>query len=48
VSGEPHAQHFAVSCEVPELGLATAGEGSSRRRAEQDAAQRLLDALEAR
>ena len=48
VSGEPHAQHFAVSCEVPELGLSTAGEGSSRRRAEQDAAQRLLDALEAR
>jgi ribonuclease-3 len=48
VSGEPHAQHFAVRCEVPELGLVTAGEGSSRRRAEQDAAQRLLDALEAR
>lgn len=48
VSGEPHAQHFSVRCEVAELGLVTAGEGSSRRRAEQDAAQRLLDALEAR
>jgi ribonuclease-3 len=48
VSGEPHAQHFTVRCEVPGLGLVTAGEGSSRRRAEQDSAQRLLDALEAR
>lgn len=46
VSGEPHAQHFEVRCEVAVLGLATAGEGSSRRRAEQDAAQRLLDLLE--
>jgi ribonuclease-3 len=43
VQGEPHAQHFTVRCEVPELGLAETGEGSSRRRAEQDAAQRLLD-----
>lgn len=46
VSGEPHAQHFAVRCEVAALGIATDGEGSSRRRAEQDAAQRLLDRLE--
>lgn len=45
VVGEPHAQHFSVRCEVAELGLATTGEGSSRRRAEQEAAQRLLDAL---
>ena len=48
VSGEPHAQRFDVRCEVSALGLVTAGEGSSRRRAEQDAAQRLLDAMEAR
>lgn len=46
VSGEAHAQHFAVRCEVAALGIATDGEGSSRRRAEQDAAQRLLDLLE--
>ena len=46
VSGEAHAQHFAVRCEVTALGIATDGEGSSRRRAEQDAAQRLLDLLE--
>jgi ribonuclease-3 len=45
VSGEPHLQHFSVRCEVPELHIATAGEGSSRRRAEQDAAQRVLDSL---
>lgn len=45
VSGEPHEQNFAVACAVPSLGLRTLGEGSSRRRAEQCAAQRLLDAL---
>jgi ribonuclease-3 len=45
VSGEPHLQHFSVRCEVPELLIATVGEGSSRRRAEQDAAQRVLDGL---
>ena len=45
VSGEPHEQHFAVACEVTSLGMTTRGEGSSRRRAEQEAAQRLLDAL---
>ena len=45
VSGEPHSQHFSVRCEVPELRITTVGEGSSRRRAEQDAAQRVLDGL---
>jgi ribonuclease III len=42
VQGEDHAQTFTVSCEVPGLGLATQGEGSSRRRAEQEAAERML------
>lgn len=42
VVGEPHAQHFSVRCEVPALSLVAPGEGSSRRRAEQDAAQRVL------
>ena len=42
VSGEPHDQHFSVRCEVTALELAAPGEGSSRRRAEQDAAQRVL------
>lgn len=45
VSGEPHQQTFAVRCEVRELGLVTRGAGSTRRRAEQEAAQRLLDGI---
>jgi ribonuclease-3 len=43
ISGEPHAQHFRVRCDVIELGLAAEAEGSSRRRAEQEAAQKILD-----
>ena len=45
VAGEPHEQSFVASCEVPSLGLLERGEGSSRRRAEQQAAQRVLVAL---
>ena len=45
VEGEAHVQHFRVRCEASGLGLQACGEGSSRRRAEQDAAQRLIDAL---
>jgi ribonuclease-3 len=47
VEGEAHAQQFRVRCEVPALGLGRPGEGSSRRRAEQEAALRVLDALRA-
>ena len=43
-SGEPHEQHFVVSCTVAALGLAAEGEGGSRRKAEQEAAQRVLEA----
>jgi ribonuclease-3 len=46
ITGEPHEQTFAVRCEVAALGLEFEGEGSSRRRAEQDAATRLLAALD--
>jgi ribonuclease-3 len=46
VEGEPHAQTFHVSCEVPALRLSGEGRGSSRRRAEQEAAERILSALE--
>jgi ribonuclease-3 len=42
VTGEDHAQAFRVSCEVSGLGLRVEGDGSSRRRAEQDAAGRML------
>jgi ribonuclease-3 len=45
VSGDPHAQSFTVTCEVPTLGLAAVGEAGSRRRAEQLAARKLLDLL---
>lgn len=45
VSGEAHEQHFAVACEVAALGIRTRGDGSSRRRAEQKAAGRLLEIL---
>jgi ribonuclease III len=46
VHGEDHAQSFRVSCEVPGLRLATQGQGSSRRRAEQEAAERMLAQIE--
>src|SRR5215469_7432924 len=42
IEGEDHAQTFRVSCEVPGLGLRVEGGGSSRRRAEQQAAGRML------
>jgi len=47
VEGEDHAQTFRVSCEVPGLALRVEGGGSSRRRAEQQAAQAMLEAIEA-
>jgi len=45
VEGEAHAQTFRVSCEVAELRLRVHGGGSSRRRAEQEAAERMLREL---
>ena len=42
IEGEPHAQTFRVSCEVASLGRRVHGGGSSRRRAEQQAAERML------
>jgi len=47
VEGEDHAQIFRVSCEVPGLALRVEGVGSSRRRAEQQAAARMLEAIAA-
>ena len=38
VAGEAHAQTFTVECRVPALSIAATGEGSSRRAAEQAAA----------
>jgi ribonuclease III len=45
IGGEPHEQWFVASCEAVELNLRATGRGTSRRRAEQEAAQRMLDAL---
>mgnify|MGYP001818743738 CR=1 FL=1 len=45
VSGEPHDQWFLARCEVVSMNLMRVGEGSSRRRAEQEAAQKALEAL---
>jgi ribonuclease III len=45
VGGEPHEQWFVTSCEATDLQLRSTGKGSSRRRAEQEAAQRLLEAI---
>ncbi len=42
VSGEPHDQRFSVRCDVPALEISAIADGSSRRRAEQEAAQRIL------
>jgi len=46
VAGEEHARRYTVACEVEGLDEATVGEGSSRRRAEQAAAQAALARLE--
>ena len=47
VAGEPHEQSFTISCVVAALQVASAGEGASRRRAEQVAAERALAQLPA-
>jgi ribonuclease III len=47
VTGDPHAQSFTVTCEVPVFGVSAVGEGGSRRRAEQLAAAKLIDLLPA-
>ena len=45
VGGNPHAQSFTVTCEVPVFRVAAVGEGASRRRAEQLAAAKVIDLL---
>lgn len=45
ISGEAHNQLFNVACAVKALGLKALGVGASRRRAEQAAAQLLLDQI---
>ncbi len=45
LEGEAHAQVFIVECWIEKLNIRTAGEGSSRRIAEQQAAQLALEKL---
>jgi len=45
ITGEAHNQQFEVSCSATSLGLRTQASGPSRRRAEQAAAQLLLNEL---
>lgn len=44
-SGPAHARRFAVSCQLADALLMSQAEGSSRRGAEQDAAQKMLEKL---
>jgi ribonuclease III len=41
--GEAHEQQFEVECLIPELGVRSQGEGSSRRSAEQEAARQAYE-----
>ena len=45
-SGKSHNQVFTVSCSITDLELQSKGKGSSRKKAEQQAAQKILDILE--
>ena len=48
VEGAAHRQSFTVSCQVEGIDKGTIGTGSSRRRAEQDAAKRVMAILDER
>lgn len=43
--GPPHRRSFRVRCRLPDDGLETAGEGASRKFAEQQSAERMLEQL---
>jgi ribonuclease-3 len=45
IEGEAHNQHFKVSCSIPKLGLSIEGEGTSRKVAEQSAAEESIKKL---
>jgi ribonuclease III len=45
ISGEAHQQSFTISCQIDGMPTKTYGKGSSRRRAEQDAAAAMLEVL---
>ncbi len=45
ISGQQHAQTFTVTCTLPDVDASATGRGGSRRGAEQQAAERLLQTL---
>ena len=45
IDGTQHAQSFRVTCSLPDQGLRTQGAGTSRRRAEQAAADLMLELI---
>jgi ribonuclease-3 len=45
IEGEAHAQSFKVECHIQKLNLLTVGEGTSRRSAEQQAAQLAMEKI---
>lgn len=45
VTGKAHRQRFSVSCTVGDLSQTTEGESTTRRKAEQQAARRMLDVI---
>lgn len=45
IEGEAHAQNFKIACVIEKLNINVAGEGSSRRNAEQQAAQFALEKI---
>jgi len=46
IVGDPHDQTFEMQCEIPELDITVKGVGSSRRKAEQKAAEAALVIIE--
>lgn len=47
VTGADHCQHFVARCRLPDSDDTVDGEGGGRRKAEQDAARRMLEKLDA-
>lgn len=45
IEGEAHAQTFTVACDINQLQISTIGEGTSRRNAEQKAAQLAMEKI---
>ncbi len=46
IDGDPHNQTFKIKCDIPELNIVVEGKGSSRRKAEQLAAESAMQLIE--